>query len=68
MLGALTYGLFVVLKLNFKVEYFLTLVTFEYFTGLFLAKMKRRHVLSTVAARDDPTTFLDGRCDERSVR
>ena len=68
MLRAPTYGLFVALKLHFKVEYFLTLVTFEYFTGLFLAKMRRRHVLSTVAARDDPTTFLDGRCGERWVR
>ena len=29
-----THGLFVALKLHFKVEYFLTLVTFEYFTGL----------------------------------
>ena len=36
--------------------------------SLYLAKMKRRHVLSTVAARDDPTTFLDGRCGERWVR
>ena len=68
MHGALTYGLFVVLKLNFKAEYFLTQVTFKCFTWLFLAKMRRRHVLSTVAARDDPTTFLDGRCGERWVR
>ena len=58
---------FVILKLIFAVEHFLTPVTFDTFHWFLLAKMGRRHIPTTVVARYDPTTFPNGRHHERWV-